>query len=224
MVQLCLWIKIRTKQWLGLCASAFQCMRAGFLCSKCNNFACLHTRQDQNELHLKRWFFLTKLASSLKIDCKPTSQRYSSVYTTIFIRWKNKTNYLSNQTWAKCYHSRNKHELEKKVRWRTIYFLQTVLIRKNCYFGTRLSSIYTIRIGTQWHRQSLNWRSWRLIDVFSHKLNYRRGWNKVMSDSYFLLKRVTLRRFDYIFSSIYNSTIKCKPIKRQTFYQQLSEE
>ena len=27
---------------------------SGFLCPKCDNFACLHTRQDQNELHLKR--------------------------------------------------------------------------------------------------------------------------------------------------------------------------
>ena len=29
-------------------------MRAGVLCPKCDNFACLHTRQDQNELYLKR--------------------------------------------------------------------------------------------------------------------------------------------------------------------------
>ena len=38
---------------LVLGASAFQCMRAGILCP---NFEaiCLHTRQDQNELHLKR--------------------------------------------------------------------------------------------------------------------------------------------------------------------------
>ena len=49
--------QIRTKQWLVLGALAFQCMRAGFLCPKCENFAGLHTRQDQNELHLKRWFF-----------------------------------------------------------------------------------------------------------------------------------------------------------------------
>ena len=34
-------------------ASAFQCIHAGFLCPKCYNFACLYTRQDQNELHLK---------------------------------------------------------------------------------------------------------------------------------------------------------------------------
>ena len=31
-------------------------MCAGFLCPKCDNCACLHTRQDQKKLHLKRWF------------------------------------------------------------------------------------------------------------------------------------------------------------------------
>ena len=30
------------------CASAFQCMHTGFLWPNCNNFACLHTRHDQN--------------------------------------------------------------------------------------------------------------------------------------------------------------------------------
>ena len=65
MAQLCLWTKIRTKQWLVLDASAFQFTRAGFLCLKCDNFACLHTRQDQNGLHLKRRFFLPKSASSV---------------------------------------------------------------------------------------------------------------------------------------------------------------
>ena len=34
MAQLWLWTKIHTKQWLVLGASAFQCMRAGFLCPK----------------------------------------------------------------------------------------------------------------------------------------------------------------------------------------------
>ena len=42
MAQLCLWAKIRTKQWLVLGASAFQCMRAGFLWPKCAQF-CLFT-------------------------------------------------------------------------------------------------------------------------------------------------------------------------------------
>ena len=55
MAQLCLWTKIRTKQWLVLDASAFQCMRAGLLCPKCDNFAYLHTRQDQDKL--QRCFF-----------------------------------------------------------------------------------------------------------------------------------------------------------------------
>ena len=35
-----------------------QWMRESFLYPKCYNFACLHTRQDQNELHLKNDFFL----------------------------------------------------------------------------------------------------------------------------------------------------------------------
>ena len=50
--QLSLWSKICTKQWLVLGASGFQNMSVEFLCPKCYNFACLHTRQDQNELHL----------------------------------------------------------------------------------------------------------------------------------------------------------------------------
>ena len=75
MVQLCLWTKIRTKQWLVLGASAFQCMRAGFLCPKCDNFACLHTRQDQNELHLKRWFFFTKIV----IFCKSIYEIFAHI-------------------------------------------------------------------------------------------------------------------------------------------------
>ena len=37
------------------------------------------------------------------------AKRWSSVYTTIFIWRKDKTNYLSNQTWAKCCLSGNKH-------------------------------------------------------------------------------------------------------------------
>ena len=44
----------------------------------------------------------------LEVDRRPTSQHCSSVYTIIFVRRKDKTNYLSNQTWAKRYHSRNK--------------------------------------------------------------------------------------------------------------------
>ena len=35
----------------------FSMHACGFSVPKCDNFACLHTCQDQNELHLKRWFF-----------------------------------------------------------------------------------------------------------------------------------------------------------------------
>ena len=71
MTQLCLWTKIRTKQWIVLGASPFQCMRAGFFCPKCDNFACLHTRQNQNELQLKRWFFFAKIGSFCKSIARP---------------------------------------------------------------------------------------------------------------------------------------------------------
>ena len=67
----------------------FQCMRVGFLCPKCNNFACLHIRQEQNELHLKRWFFfLPKSASFESWSQAHLAKRRSNVYTTIFVRWK----------------------------------------------------------------------------------------------------------------------------------------
>ena len=54
-------------------------------------------------------FLLPKLVSSVSWSQAHLTKHCSSVYTTILIRWKDKTNYLSNQTWAKCYHSRNKH-------------------------------------------------------------------------------------------------------------------
>ena len=157
----------------AVASSAFQCMRAGFLWPKYNNFACLHNRQDQNELQQKRWFFFAKIVICCKsiagplsrythcfwlftlwfIDedarffhffsqdnehteqtmllffqnpctqfrthsatlpwfsekCRNISQLCSSVYITIFVWRKDKTNCLPKQTWAKCYHSRNKH-------------------------------------------------------------------------------------------------------------------
>ena len=86
MAHLCLWSKIHTKQWLVLGASAFQCMRAGFLCPKCDNFAFLHTRQDQSELHLKRWFFfLPKPTSSVSRSrsCKQVQCNTDSRYRVL---------------------------------------------------------------------------------------------------------------------------------------------
>ena len=76
-------------------ALAFQCIRADQLCSKYDNFACLHTRQDQNRFRLKRWFLSPKSATSVSRSQAHLAKRYSSVYTTIFVRRKNKTYYLS---------------------------------------------------------------------------------------------------------------------------------
>ena len=43
----------------------FSMYACGFSMPKCENFDCLLTRQDQNELHLKRWLLLSKSASSV---------------------------------------------------------------------------------------------------------------------------------------------------------------
>ena len=43
----------------------------GFSMPKCDNFACLHTRQDQNELLLRRRYFLAKIG----IFCKSIADR-----------------------------------------------------------------------------------------------------------------------------------------------------
>ena len=57
----------------------------------------------------KTILFWPKSASSVSQSRAHLAQRCSSVYTTIFLRRKDKTNYLANQRRAKCYHSRNKH-------------------------------------------------------------------------------------------------------------------
>ena len=83
MAQLCLWNKIRTKQWLVLSASAFQCMRAGFLCPKCDNFACLPPAEIKMNFSWKDDFFSTKIA----IFCKSIAGTLPSVvegYTQLY--------------------------------------------------------------------------------------------------------------------------------------------
>ena len=56
----------------------------------------------------EKMIFLSKSASSVSRSQAHLAKRCSSVYPTLFVRRKDKTNYLSNQTRAKCYHSRNK--------------------------------------------------------------------------------------------------------------------
>ena len=59
-------------------------------------FACLHIRQDQNELHEKMIFF-AKIGIFCKSICHNTFQRYSSINTTKFVRRKDTTKY---HTWC----------------------------------------------------------------------------------------------------------------------------
>ena len=62
------------------------CVRV-FCNPKCNNFACLLNRQDQNELHLKRYyFFLPKSASCVSRLQAHLMKRKRIGYTTIFVR------------------------------------------------------------------------------------------------------------------------------------------
>ena len=72
---------VSRSQALVLGALSFQCMRAGFLCPKCDNFACLHTCQDQNELHLKRWFFFANIGIFSKSIAGPLSEAYMQPYS-----------------------------------------------------------------------------------------------------------------------------------------------
>ena len=123
--------KICTKQWLVLGASAFQCMRAGFLCPNCDNFTCLHTRHDQNELDLKRWFF-AKICILCKSIAGPLSQAYTRLYSfggrikLIICQIRHELGIT--------YHSPNKRWL-KKVRWRTQYNIE-----KNFKYSTVIST------------------------------------------------------------------------------------
>ena len=50
-------------------------------CFKCDNFACLHTRQHQNELHLKRWFFFGIFYKSSAGPLPSVVQAYTQPYS-----------------------------------------------------------------------------------------------------------------------------------------------
>ena len=73
------------------------------------------------------FFFLPQSASSVSRSQAHIAKRCSSVCTTIFVWRKDKTNYLSNQTWAKCYHSRNKLWLKRKTLDGGPYTIQNTL-------------------------------------------------------------------------------------------------
>ena len=59
------------------------CVRV-FCAPKCDNFACLHTRQDQNELHLNIRFFFAKIGIFCKSIAGPLPsvvQAYTQPYS-----------------------------------------------------------------------------------------------------------------------------------------------
>ena len=72
---------------------AFQCMRAGFLCPKYDNFACLHTRQDQSEFHWKYDFFILKSTSSVSRSQAHLAKRKRIGWSINFNSWTNWTLY-----------------------------------------------------------------------------------------------------------------------------------
>ena len=103
------------EQKFVLSAFAFQYKRADFLCPPRSKWA-----------SSEKMIFMPKLASSLAHLAK----RSSSVYTTIFVRRKDKTVYLSNETWAKCYniiclHSRQDQNEFRLKRW--FFFAKSAL-------------------------------------------------------------------------------------------------
>ena len=92
MAQLRLWTKIHNKQWLVLGVSAVQCMRATI------SLVYIPAKIKMSFIWKDDFFWQNR--HLLQVDRRPTFQHCSSVYTTIFVRRKDKTNYLSNQTWA----------------------------------------------------------------------------------------------------------------------------
>ena len=64
------------------------------MCLICDNFACSHTRQDQNELHLKIWFlFLPKSASSVSRSQVHLAKQKCIGWSIGFNCWTNWTLY-----------------------------------------------------------------------------------------------------------------------------------
>ena len=153
MAQLCLWTKIRYKQWLVLGASAFQCMRAGFLCPKCDNFACLHTRQNQNELHLKSWFFFQNPHQTvIRFGCVRVG-----VFTGLGPRWLfplAKTEDI-DACKAFCNDWGDKRKIETGACWRyqKVRFRSVSRIGKNA----GISVLYLRRVGLLWRGQDNYW-------------------------------------------------------------------
>ena len=139
----------QSQQWIVLGASTFQCMCAtillvyipakikmsfiwkdDFFLPKSASFV----SRSQAHLAKRCWssdsFWLRRLFNvCVRVFCTPNAT-ILLVYIPAKIKLscsscsaEDKINYLSNQTWGKYYHSRNKHWLKKNknIRWRILY-------------------------------------------------------------------------------------------------------
>ena len=112
-----------------------QCMRAGFLCLKCDNFAWLHTCQDQNELHLKRFIYLPKSASSQAHLAKRKRIQWSIGFNS----WTNWTLYgvIPKKLWKLMLMAFHSHFLPQQ-QYSRVYALflafQALVYRWGCQF------------------------------------------------------------------------------------------
>ena len=80
-------------------------MNKNFCVPKCDNFDCLPTRRDQNELDLKRWFFfLLKSASSVSLLQAHLAKRKPIGWSIGFNSWTNWTLYgvICKMMFPKC--------------------------------------------------------------------------------------------------------------------------
>ena len=137
MAQLCPWTKISTNHWLVLGAS-FElfnvCVRVFyFLCLKCDNFASLSFIW-KDDFFAKIGIFCNSISHNI-------SQQCLSVYTTIFVRPKDKPNFCQIR------HELNVaiHEMRLVEKKKTLGDWQTLLL----FLVTKASQVIMKRLMTQ---------------------------------------------------------------------------
>ena len=120
--------KVRTKQWLVLGVSAFQCIRVGFLWPKCENFACYLPRSKWASFEKMIFFakigiFCKSIASSLSEALFKGTQPYSvgGRIKLIICQIKHELNVII-------------HEIStswKNVRWQILYLYSNIM---SCFY------------------------------------------------------------------------------------------
>ena len=149
-------------------------MRAGFLCPKCNNFASLHIRQAQNELHLKRLFFFF---AKIGIFCRSFAGTLSEAKTYCMVNWRQLLKQL-NIAWrhtkvfmqnSSQWCLRNNQLLRTTVNWCWCHFTHTFCHNSNILGCTHCYLLYTLWLIDedvsffQFFHKITNIRSWRIF-------------------------------------------------------------